>query len=343
MRSLQEGLNGPKHFRRNRLRAAGMKTTAILICAGIMTLGCFREAAQAQVKQKIIIQYPATASIGGVLPWIAKEKGFFSKNSLEAELVFTTAATAMQALLAGSIDIAIGDVLAPLAAFAGGADVVVIGSFANSTPYIMAAKAAARGVGDLKGGKIGIQSPTGRGTIFTRFVLEEAGLDPDRDVQLLRVGGTGARVAALVAGYIDGALVNPGVADQVKKAGLNALNLRGVSFIDAELHVMRRRLDERRSALLGAFRAIKEAAAYMKSARSGSVDVIQKLMRVDDRQVAETAYDVWAQYVVTDPRIPSKVIQETLRLAERVDPRMKQINVQRLFDMGFANQLESGK
>ena len=169
-----------------------MKTIAILILVGTIIFGCFREAAEAQVKQKIIIQYPATASIGGLLPWIAKEKGFFSKNSLEAELVFTTAATAMQAVIAGSIDIAIGDVLAPLAAFAGGADVLVIGSFANSTPYIMAAKSSAKGLADLKGGKIGIQSPTGRGTMFTRFVLEEAGLDPDRDVQLLRIGGTEA-------------------------------------------------------------------------------------------------------------------------------------------------------
>jgi NitT/TauT family transport system substrate-binding protein len=319
-----------------------MKTTAILLCAGLMLLSLCREA-QAQPKvQKIIIQYPATASIGGVLPWIAKEKGFFSKNLLEAELVFTTASTAMQALIAGSIDIAIGDVLAPMSAFAGGADVVVVGSFANSTPYIMAVKSAVRRVSDLKGGKIGIQSPTGRGTIFTRFVLEEAGLDSDRDVQLLPVGGTGARVAALISGHIDGALVNPGVAIQVKRAGLSALNLRGVSFVDAELHAMRRRLEERKSALMGAFRAIKEAAVYMKSERSGSVDVIQKLMRVD-RAVAEAAYDIWVQYVVTDPQIPGKVIEETLRVAERVDPRLKQINVARLFDAGFAAELESGK
>ena len=320
-----------------------MRKTAILIYAVIM-LFCFcRAAAEAQSKaQKIIVQYPATASIGGVLPWIAKDKGFFAKHMLDAELVFTTAATAMQALIAGSIDIAGGDVLAPVSAFAGGADVVVIGSFANSTPYVMAAKPAAHRIGDLKGGKIGIQSPTGRGTIFTRVVLEEAGLNPDRDVELLRVGGTGARVAALISGHIDGALVNPGVADQIKKAGLNALNLKGISFIDAELHVMRRRLEERKTAMLGAFRAIKEAAVYMKNDRSGSVDVIQKLMRVD-RPVAETAYDIWVQYVVTDPQIPGKVIQETLRLAERVDPRLKQIAVARLFDMQFAAQLDSGK
>lgn len=319
-----------------------MKNTVIPLCAAFVLLAVCREAKAQPTLQKVIIQYPATASIGGVLPWIAKEKGFFSKHRLEAELIFTTGSTAMQALIAGTIDMGIGDVLAPMAAFAGGAEVVVVGSFANSTPYIMAARPGVRRIADLKGGKIGIQSPTGRGTIFTRVVLEEAGLDADRDVQLLRVGGTGARVAALISGHIDGALVNPGVADQVKKAGLNALDLKGVSFIDAELHVMRRRLAERKSALMGSFKAIKEAAVYMKSERSGSVDVIQRLMRVE-RPVAETAYDIWAQYVVTDPRIPDKVIEETLRLAERVDPRQKQINVSRLFDMKFATELESGK
>lgn len=319
-----------------------MKKTAILLGAALLIFcGCGRAAAQA--KQKLVIQYPATASIGGVLPWIARQKGFFAKHGLEAEIVYTTASTAMQALIAGGIDIAGGDVLAPLSAFAGGADVVVIGSFANSSPYIMAARAGVKRIADLKGGKIGIQSPTGRGTIFTRVVLEEAGLDPDRDVQLLRVGGTEARVGALIAGHIDGALINPGVAHQISKAGLAALNLKGVSFIDAELHVMRRRFEERKGALLGAFRAMRDAAVYMKAERSGSVDVIQKLMRLDDRRVAEAAYDVWAQYVVTDPRIPDKVIQETLRLAERVDPRLKQINVPKLFDASFAAQLDQGK
>jgi hypothetical protein len=81
----------------------------------------------------------------------------------------------------------------------------------------------------------------------------------------------------------------------------------------------------------------------MKTERAGSIVVIHKLMRVEDRRVAETAYDVWAQYVVTDPRIPDKVIQETLRLAERVDPRLKQINAPKLFDASFAALLDGGK
>lgn len=320
-----------------------MKTTPTILFA-LLTLLCAAQTLRAQTKpQKIVVQYPATASIGGVLPWIAKDKGFFAKHQLDAEVVFTTAATAMQALIAGSIDIAGGDVLAPLSAFVGGADVVVIGSFANTSPYVMAARPGVKRIADLKGGKIGIQSPTGRGTIFTRVVLEEAGLNPDRDVQLLRVGGTEARLGALVAGHIDGALVNPGVAHQISKAGLATLTLKDVSFIDAELHVMRRRFEDRRTPLLGAFRAIRDAAAYMKTDRAGSIDVIQKLMRVDDRRVAETAYDVWAQYVVTDPRIPDKVIQETLRLAERVDPRLKQIHAPKLFDASFAALLDSGK
>lgn len=322
------------------------RVNAILLGACLAAGSLFISGIDARAQPRparIVIQYPATASIGGVLPWIAKEKGLFSRNGLEAELVFATASTAMQALVAGSIDMAGGDVLAALSAFAGGADVVVIGSFANSTPYVMATRPKVQRIAELKGGKIGIQSLTGRGTVFTRFVLEEAGIDPDRDVQLLRVGGTEARVGALAAGHIDGALVNPGVSDQIRKAGLNVINLRGVSFIDAEFHVMRDRLEERRAVLVRAFAAIRDAAALMKNDRKGSVEVIQKLMKVD-RQAGESAYDVWAQYVVTNPQIPAKIVQETLKLAERVDPRLKQIDTKKFFHTELAGSLpEFGK
>jgi len=126
----------------------------------------------------------------------------------------------------------------------------------------------------------------------------------------------------------------------VKKAGLNALNLKGVSFIDAELHVMRRRLEERkrrslrsvpghqRSRYIYEERALRIRGCDPKADESGQTDRGNRLRCLG---------------VVTDPQIPAEVIQETLRLAARIDPRLKQINVLRLFDMGFAAELEIGK
>jgi hypothetical protein len=60
----------------NRGRSFGvvMTKTAVRTCAGILLLSLCG-VSQAQPKpQKIVIQYPATASIGGVLPWIAIER-----------------------------------------------------------------------------------------------------------------------------------------------------------------------------------------------------------------------------------------------------------------------------
>src|ERR1051326_8175651 len=168
--------------------------------------GIDRERAPAQ--EKISISYPSIASTGGIVPWIAKERGFFTAAGVEAELIYTSGALSMQALIGGSVDLVLGSIFDPLSAIAGGADIVILGSFNNSPPYVMAARPDVRDVKDLRGKKIGVRSLTGPATAMTQFLLEENGLDTKRDVQILRVGGTAERLAALKEGLVDASLVH---------------------------------------------------------------------------------------------------------------------------------------
>jgi NitT/TauT family transport system substrate-binding protein len=154
-------------------------------------------------REKIMVSYPSVSSTGGAVPWIAKERGFFTASGIDAELVYTSGALSMQALVGGSVDLALGSIFDPLSAIAAGADVVVIGSFNNSAPYVMAARPDVRELKDLKGRKVGVRSLTGPATAMTQFMLEEAGLDAKRDVTILRVGGTALRLTALTDGQID--------------------------------------------------------------------------------------------------------------------------------------------
>lgn len=60
----------------------------------------------------------------------------------------------------------------------------------------------------MKGLKIGITA-AGAGTDeLSRFMLKNAGMDPDRDVELVPVGGQDALVAAVSQGSVDVALIN---------------------------------------------------------------------------------------------------------------------------------------
>src|SRR5258708_3435035 len=103
----------------------------------------------------------------------------------------------------------------------------------------MAARPEVREIKDLKGRKIGVRSLTGPATAMTQFLLEENGLDSKRDVQVLRVGGTAERLAALKEGLVDAALIDEAVAHRAKEAGLNIIQLKGLPHIHTGAYARR--------------------------------------------------------------------------------------------------------
>jgi ABC-type nitrate/sulfonate/bicarbonate transport system substrate-binding protein len=62
---------------------------------------------------------------------------------------------------------------------------------------------------DLKGKKIAVSRFGSASDLTTRMVLRSWKLDPEKDVTLLQSGNTPTRMSALLAGYVDGALVSP--------------------------------------------------------------------------------------------------------------------------------------
>ena len=326
----------------SRVRAITGAAVAYLAIAVLFL--SLRDAAAQVAPEKISVSYPSVSSTGGVVPWIAKEKGFFSGNGVDAELIYASGALSMQALIAGSVDLVLGSIFDPLSAIAAGADIVVLGSFNNSPPYVMAARPEVRDVKELRGRKVGVRSLTGPATATTQFILEENGLDSKRDVQILRVGGTAARLAALQDGQIDAALIDEALAHRAKQSGLNVLYLKGVPQIHTGVYARRSRLPQREGVLMAAMRALRDGAVYMKTNKPGAIEIIQKIMKVSDRQVAETSYEILKQELVTDPRIPAEVIQQSLKLAARSDARVKNVDLNRAVDMRLANRImESGK
>ncbi|MBI4524873.1 MAG: ABC transporter substrate-binding protein [Deltaproteobacteria bacterium] len=340
------------HFCRGSLYA-GMTvlssgTVGKLVLIACLLLTCVvldrREGTAQVAPEKIVLSYPSVSSTGGVVPWIAKERGFFSNYGIDAELVYTSGALSMQALMGGSVDLALGSIFDPLSAISGGADIVVVGSFNNSPPYVMAARPEVRDVRDLRGRKVGVRSLTGPATAMTQFMLEEAGFDPKRDVQILRVGGTAVRLAALKDGHIDAALIDEAVAHRARESGLNIIHLKGVPHVHTGAYARRTRLQQKEAAIGSAMRALRDAAVYLKTNRAGAVQVIQKIMKLSDRQAAETAYEVLKESVVADPRIPAEVIEQSIKLAARSDARVRNVDVSKAFDMRVAGKImEAGK
>ena len=85
------------------------------------------------VKEKVAFAYAAISpSMSGI--WMAKEIGAFDRNGLQAELVhISSGATAIQALVGGSVHAALGASNAVVAAIIKGAPIIAVGSRAPLT------------------------------------------------------------------------------------------------------------------------------------------------------------------------------------------------------------------
>jgi len=75
----------------------------------------------------------------------------------------------------------------------------------------------------MKGKKVAVSRYGAFSDIETRFLIRQWGMDPDRDVQVLQIGNSAARSAALMSGGIDGAVVTPAFVPVARNAGLNVI------------------------------------------------------------------------------------------------------------------------
>jgi ABC-type nitrate/sulfonate/bicarbonate transport system substrate-binding protein len=145
-------------------------------------------------------------------------------------------------------------------------------------------------------------------------------------------------------GLVDAALIDEAVAHRAKESGLNIIYLKGVPHIHTGAYARRSSLQQRQAAIGSAMRALRDAAVYMKTNKTGSIEVIQKIMKLSDKQVAETSYEILKEEVVIDPRIPAAVIEQSMKLAVRSDARVKNVDLSKAVDLRIANSImEPGK
>lgn len=157
--------------------------------------------------------YPGTIGAGHPVGWALKEKGFCADHGIKCQFVeLATGTLGLQALAAGSIEIANPVVEAAIQAAARGNDLQLIGSThpnlyisLNTTkklPLPNLAKGYPAVMQDFKGKKIGTAA-RGSGTeIQFRAMLLGAGMKPE-DVTFVAVGSPGTAYQALVGGQVD--------------------------------------------------------------------------------------------------------------------------------------------
>jgi ABC-type nitrate/sulfonate/bicarbonate transport system substrate-binding protein len=199
-----------------------LRRVLAILCYALLLLPGFLFAQTAKPRE-FKVGYPLGGSTGFF--WVAHRSGSFEKYGLKLEPIYIRGGLmGIQAALSGDLLLQLQGASTVVAAWAkGGKDLQFIGAVGNRLDYILATLPSIRKPEDLKGKKIGV-SQIGASTDFiARVAARQLGLNPDKDVVIIGVGGQGERWAALTGGHIEATVVQPPFTLLARKGGYPVL------------------------------------------------------------------------------------------------------------------------
>ncbi|MBI4317035.1 MAG: ABC transporter substrate-binding protein [Chloroflexi bacterium] len=157
---------------------------------------------------------PATLRFGQIIIaaevwplYVAEKKGFFDEQKITLERTMTeTASRAVQALIGGSVDMINSNPDVVVTAVTQGADLTMVAGMQNRTIYSFIVPPSINTYADLKGKIMGVSGLKDSSTLLLKRLLAKNGLK-EGDYDLVQVGGTNNRYAALKNGSVQGAVL----------------------------------------------------------------------------------------------------------------------------------------
>jgi NitT/TauT family transport system substrate-binding protein len=295
---------------------------------------------------KLTISYSAETP-GQLSAWIAKETGIYNKNGLDVQLIRATGNVAVMALISGEVGIGLMGGASVIASNLSGSDAVIIASGQVITDYVLMTQPKIKTAEQLKGGIVGVASLSGSSISASRFALRKLGLDPDKDISFVVVGGTGDRLVALQTGRIQATLLSPPFSVIAEKEGSNLLTDVGeLPFPYNSLVSTRRFIKNNEEIVKRYVKSHVEAVHRLKVDRETGIKVLAKyLRRIDDRYLLEKSYDLSvADNILPRNQYPSLAAIKTVldMLGER-NPKARKAQPEHFVEVSFIKELnESG-
>jgi NitT/TauT family transport system substrate-binding protein len=325
---------------RTMLRSTIVAALAVAFSCGSIDL--------AAAQEKIRLSYSAVSPSTAFL-WIPREKGFFKKNGLDAEIILIESGTlTSQALASGEIGIADNAGAPAIISNASGSGETIIMGLVNSLEYSLVSTKQVKDIADLKGKRIGVSRIGSSSHAAVEIALEHFKIDPKRDgITFVQSGTMTTRVAGMRAGSIDATLVDPGFVPFMLKEGykdLGYLGKLGIPYQHESLDSSKAYLGKHRDTALKAVKGILEGIAFIAQERNaGEVKrVLGKYLKFDDPAKIDDAYKALRGYAVSirKPYPTKEGVASLITFLAKFNPKVAQVTVDDVVDSSLVAELD---
>ena len=252
----------------------------------------------------------------------ARRKGFLREEGLNVVMIVMRTNVIMNALLTRGIDYGT-PATSVIRAAASDLPVKAVAVLTGRPDYFLAARKEFKSLKDLKGKRIAIGTFGAAADIALRVVLRQDGLDPERDVIRLQMGGGDSRFAALVGGTVDATVLNFPFNLQAEKLGFNVLLWLGerLEMPLSGVGVRDETIQKNPGQVFGLIRAIYRSVVFAKANPEETIQAFMDWTRVD-RELAVKSYELgtksWPDgLVISDAAIRAVVDQAQAELKIR--------------------------
>jgi len=288
----------------------------VALCALILVTPWAANGQEGPAGEKVRITY-ATNSLAFLPTFVAKDRGFYAKQGLDADLVQVRPAVAIAALLSGDADYA--EVLgSAIRAAAKGAPIRAISTSIRAPFFSLAAHSKFKSVRDLKGRSVGVTAIGATNYISTRLVLQHFGVNPDKEVTIIPIGDEKLMFEALKIGRVDAVMVAPPFSVVLKREGfpLLAHTSQVVSIPFVGLSATVRKISQSRAQVKRVLKAEIEALRHLHANPADTVELIRKRFSMD-AQTARESYEVVIDAFSKDGRLPVDGVEGLLALEKK--------------------------
>ncbi|HEX2228133.1 MAG TPA: ABC transporter substrate-binding protein [Candidatus Binatia bacterium] len=270
---------------------------------------------------------------------IARERGFFHEEGLDAEFIFMKAIQSVQVMLAGGIDFGTATGTA-ISAAVNGADVRVVFALSDKPSFDLIAQPSITSVQQLRGKKIGISAPGSLTEILVRQILLTHKIPLDQ-VALLSLGTSDVTYVALKARSIDATMLQVpqnfiAIDEGFRKIASGADVYRAVQ---GGLATTRATITERPELVAKTIRATQKALRLIRNDKKLAVDFIRGPfldLGKDRHKYAERVYETAVQYYVSSGTVDEKLQREMIAVAAQRLKVPTPAPPERVFDFSFA-------
>jgi NitT/TauT family transport system substrate-binding protein len=282
-----------------------------------------------------------TGSTG--LPFvIAEEKGFFKSEGLNAVSIVMQNQVVVNGVVARQVDYG-GTFSNFVGAALSGLPVRIVMAVMDGSDHYLVTSPNVKRVEDLKGKKFGISSFGGTPHSEAVMILRKYGMNPEKDVTFLQIGGSSSRYAALDSGSIDAAMLVPPFNKLAKKRGFNEiLSFNEIMNIPlGGLTVHTQRIKEKPDEIVKMIKAMLKGVDYIRNNQAEMLSLMANKWGIKEADVREGIYRDIVGIYTRNGVASDETMKNVLQLVRETRKSKDDMAVSDIVDWSFAKKAQA--